>query len=219
MGHTDREVRRRAFAQDNDLSAVDRFGTWLSARRIRNTVGGLAGKRVADVGCGYRALFARTLLEVADSLLLLDVSLDPGLAAHPRVTAIEGVLPDAMAAVPDQSLDVVVCNSVLEHLWEPEATLGELFRVLAPGGALFLNVPSWRGKWFLEFSAFRLGTSPADEMDDHKTYFDPRDLWPSLVRAGFRPRDIQCRHHKFGLNTFAACRKVPSGPPSGQGDA
>jgi hypothetical protein len=44
-------------------------------------------------------------------------------------------------------------------------------------------------------------------MNDHKMYYDPRELWPCLVRAGFRPRDIQCRRHKFGLNTFAACRK------------
>ena len=27
-----------------------------------------------------------------------------------------------------------------------------------------------------------------------------------LVRAGFRPREIRCYRHKFGLNTFAACR-------------
>ena len=42
-------------------------------------------------------------------------------------------------------------------------------------------------------------------MDDHKWYFDPRDLWPLLVRAGFKPSEIQCHRHKFGLNTFAAC--------------
>jgi hypothetical protein len=51
-----------------------------------------------------------------------------------------------------------------------------------------------------------LGLSPAEEMDDHKYYFDPKDLWPLLVRAGFRPRNIRCFRHKFGLNTFALCR-------------
>jgi hypothetical protein len=43
-------------------------------------------------------------------------------------------------------------------------------------------------------------------MDDHKNYFDPKDLWPLLVKAGFRPRNIRCFRHKFGLNTFAICR-------------
>ena len=49
-------------------------------------------------------------------------------------------------------------------------------------------------------------------MNDHKRYYDPRDLWPMLVEAGFVPSDIRCRRHKFGLNTFAVCR-VPAGPP------
>jgi hypothetical protein len=75
-----------------------------------------------------------------------------------------------------------------------------------PGRAVLIKVPSWRGKPLLEISAFRLGLSPAVEMNDHKRYFDPKDLWPMLVAAGFRPSEIHCRRHKFGLNTFAACR-------------
>ena len=44
-------------------------------------------------------------------------------------------------------------------------------------------------------------------MDDHRTYYDPRDLWPLLVRAGFRPSELSVRRHKGGLNTIAAARK------------
>ena len=79
-------------------------------------------------------------------LVLLDVALAPELKEHPRVTVIEGNLPEAMASVPDRSLDVVVCNSVLEHLWEPLTALCEFHRVLGPAGTLLVNVPSWRGK-------------------------------------------------------------------------
>ena len=46
-------------------------------------------------------------------------------------------------------------------------------------------------------------------MDDHKAYYDPRDLWPMLVEAGFKPSKITCFRHKFGLNTFAVCRLGP----------
>jgi hypothetical protein len=66
-----------------------------------------------------------------------------------------------------------------------------------------VNVPSWRGKRYLEFSAFKLHLSPAEEVADHKTYYDPGDLRPLLLEAGFRPDDIECYTHKFGLNTFA----------------
>lgn len=198
--------RERAYGEDHDLTPIERFGVWLSSWQIRRSVADFSGKRVADVGCGYRATIARALLDQVDSLLLTDISLDPELAARPKVTAIEGWLPDALTSVAEGSQDVVICNSVLEHLWEPMATLRELERILVPGGLLLLNVPSWRGKKFLEFAAFRLGASP-DEMDDHKMYYDPSDLWPLLVRAGFWPRDIRCFRHKLGLNTFARCRK------------
>jgi len=56
-------------------------------------------------------------------------------------------------------------------------------------------------------SAFRLGTSPAVEMDDHKMYYHESDLWPLLVRAGFKPSRLHLRYHKFGLNLFAVAQK------------
>lgn len=201
-----RDLRSRSFGQDYTPTPVDRFGVWLSARRMHRVSGGFTGRRVADVGCGYHADFARTLLEEVDSLVLVDVSLSDRLKREPKVRAIEGHLPQALEQIPTSSLDVVMCNSVLEHLWEPEQTIAELRRIAVPGGLLLINVPSWWGKWFLELAAFRIGVSPPDEMNDHKTYYDPRDLWPLLRRAGFRPDHIRCYRHKFGLNTFAACR-------------
>lgn len=199
-------VRARSFGQDGTLSVVDRFGIWLSARAIRRHVRSFAGLRVGDFGCGYDARFARTVLGDVREAVLVDVALAPDLRAHERVRAIEGHLPDALDQLEDASLDVVLCISTLEHLSEPERALRSFRRLLRPGGTCLINVPSWRGKRFLELSAFRLHLSPADEMDDHKRYYDPRDLWPLLVAAGFRPSGITCRRHKFGLNTFAACR-------------
>ena len=70
--------------------------------------------------------------------------------------------------------------------------------------------PDMERKRFLELSAFRLGFSPKVEIDDHKMYYDKRDLWPMLVRAGFKPSQIRLRYHKFGLNLFAAARKGPA---------
>lgn len=182
------------------------LGVWLSVRRVRRSVPRLGGARIGDFGCGYHATWVRSVLDDAGHVVLIDVALADDLKDRPNVLAIEGSLPAALAAVPDASLDIVTCLSVLEHLWEPQAMLAECRRVVAPGGVCLFNVPSWRGKRALEFSAFRLGLSPAEEMDDHKTYYDRRDLWPLLVQAGFVPHNIRCFSHKFGLNTFAVCR-------------
>jgi 2-polyprenyl-3-methyl-5-hydroxy-6-metoxy-1,4-benzoquinol methylase len=177
----------------------------MSGRRVRRETGDLQGLRVGDIGCGFNASFARSLLTTVESVTLVDVSLSDDLKAHAKVECIEGVLPEALDGIGDSSLDVVLCLSVLEHLWNPDDALEAFVRILRPGGTCLINVPSWRGKRFLEFSAFRLGLSPAEEMDDHKRYFDPSDLWPLLVRAGFLPHNIRCFRHKFGLNTFASC--------------
>jgi hypothetical protein len=83
--------------------------------------------------------------------------------------------------------------------------LKELRRLLRPGGVCAINVPSWAGKPVLEYVAFKLGIS-VEEMEDHKMYYDPRDLWPLLVQAGFRPSHIRVFKHKLRFATFAVCR-------------
>lgn len=198
-------VRERAFGQGYQPTVIDRFGVWLSARQIRRYTGSLARKQLGDFGCGYHATFVRTVLPELERAVLVDSALAPDLKGHTKVTAIEGILPGALDQVPSSSLDIVLCVSVLEHLWNPLAALEQCFRIVRPNGMCLFNVPSWRGKRFLEYSAFRLGLSPKDEMEDHKTYYDVKDLWPLLVRAGFLPSNIRCFSHKFGLNTFAVC--------------
>ena len=203
--------REAAFGQEGRITGVDRAGVRLSGHQIRRAVGSLEGKDVGDFGCGFQATYMRTVLDEVRSATLVDISLTDDLKSRPNVTAIEGKLPGVLQDLPDRSLDVILCMSVLEHLWEPGQALTHFRRLVRPGGVLAINVPSWRGKRALEFSAFRLGLSPATEMDDHKRYYDPRDLWPLLVTAGFVPHGIRCFRHKFGLNTFAVCKVDPVG--------
>lgn len=41
----------------------------------------------------------------------------------------------------DNSYDVIICNHVLEHVPDDKAGLSELFRIVKPGGFLFLSIP------------------------------------------------------------------------------
>lgn len=201
------KVRNESFGQNYEPTWVDRFGVWLSARQIRKWVPRLAGLQVGDFGCGFHAAFARSILSQVSGITLIDVALADDLRTHSKVRAICGNLVESLVDVPSQSLDVILCISVLEHLNHPEKALCEFQRILKPGGICLLNVPSWRGRIVLEYSAFRLGLSPALEMDDHKAYYDVKDFWLLLVRSGYKPSSIRCFSHKFGLNTFAVCQK------------
>src|ERR1022692_2662520 len=95
---------------------VGRANVWLSGHQIRRTVGSLDGKDVGDFGCGFEATFMRSALTKVNSATLVDVALADDLKSLPNVTAIEGALPGVLQELPDQSLDVVLCISVLEHL-------------------------------------------------------------------------------------------------------
>lgn len=202
--------REGSFGQHASMSPIDRLGTWWGRAAIARRVGPLDGKAVADLGCGYDAALGRSIAPDVGSLTLVDLALNPDLEAEPNTTLLRGRLPDALDQLADRSFDVVVLSSVLEHLDDDQRALGACHRLLAPGGVLFINVPSWWGKSALEFSAFRLGLSPAEEMNDHRRYYDPRDLWPKVVAAGFVPEDITCRRHKLGLNTWATARRSAS---------
>jgi 2-polyprenyl-6-hydroxyphenyl methylase/3-demethylubiquinone-9 3-methyltransferase len=198
-------TRSASYGENDQLTAIDRLGVWLSARQVRTRVGDVTGKRVGDFGCGFHGRLGLELAARAAHVTMVDVSLADHLKEHPKITAIEGALPDTMAKIPDASLDVTLCISVLEHLWEAQGMLDELRRVTAPGGVCALSVPGWLDKPFLEFTAFRMGIQPG-EMDDHKRYYGIRDLWPMLRQAGFLPHAIKCRRYKLLTSVFAVCR-------------
>ena len=209
-------TRSESYGQSR-LSLVDRFGVWLSRRALRKVVAGYDKPSILDLGCGYHATLLRWASQISGGTGVgVDVSVSEAAKSEASLRFEEATIERALTSLADQGarFDLVMLISVLEHLWEPQPALAACHRLLKPGGSLVINVPTWRGKRYLEFSAFRLGTSPAAEMDDHKMYYDQRDLWPMLVRAGFRPSDLRLRYHKFGLNLFAVARRQPDPTPA-----
>ena len=190
-----------------ELSQVDRLGVWLSQRAIRRYLPKRNDLEVLELGCGYRAAQLIALEPRLKRGIGVDFHIAPELQSLERYTFHEGAIEEVLPRLASETLDVVMLISVLEHLAEPQFALQSAWRLLKPSGLLLINVPTWLGKRFLEFSAFRLGLSPRIEMDDHKMYYGKRDLWPLLVRSGFKPSQIRLRYHKFGLNLFAAASK------------
>jgi SAM-dependent methyltransferase len=189
------------------LTFVDRFGNWLSQRAIKRRLPDRSDLEVLELGCGFRATQLLALRPRLKHGVGVDFQLAPELAALDKFTFHEGTIEETLLKLASQTFDAVLLISVLEHLRDPLFVIEAVRGLLRPSGLLLINVPTWRGKGFLEFSAFRLHLSPKIEMDDHKMYYDKRDLWPLLVRAGFKPSLIKLRYHKFGLNLFAVARR------------
>ncbi len=192
----------------NGVTVVDRFGVWLSQRAIRKWLPATGKLRAVELGCGFKATQLVALRDRLESAVAIDFTIAPEVKALANFECHEGPIEDTLPKLAHGTFDAVLLISVLEHLHEPGAALIEARKLLKPGGVLLINVPTWRGKWFLELSAFKLGLSPKTEMDDHKMYYDKRDLWPLLVRAGFLPSKLHLHTHKFGLNLFAAATNL-----------
>ena len=189
------------------LTFVDRAGVWLSQRAISRHLPKRSDLEVLELGCGFRANQLMALGPRLQRGIGVDFRVAPELRTLEKFTFHEGTIEETLPKLEAERLDAVMLISVLEHLRDPFLVIETARRLLKPSGVLLINVPTWRGKSFLEFSAFRLGLSPRIEMDDHKMYYDKRDLWPLLVRAGFKPSLIKLRYHKLGLNLFAAATR------------
>jgi len=105
------------------------------------------GRRVLDAG-GGEGVGARRYLEAgAASVTVLDVDPATLAAARERVGDDERArfvawdLDEAPYPFDDGSFDVVVCLETLEHIEAQARAVGELHRVLAPGGRLLVSVP------------------------------------------------------------------------------
>lgn len=193
------------------LTLADRLGVWLSQRAIRRHLPTRSDLEVLELGCGYRATQLLALEPRLKNGIGVDFQIAPELRKRKRLTFYQGTIEQIIPKMESETLDVVMLISVLEHLVEPQLVLQSAWRLLRPSGLLLVNVPTWVGKRYLELSAFRLGFSPKVEIDDHKMYYGKRDLWPMLVRAGFKPSEIRLQYHKFGLNLFAAAKKADFG--------
>jgi SAM-dependent methyltransferase len=191
---------------ERGLTLVDRLGIWLSTRAIKRHLprGDL---EVLELGCGYYATHLIALEDRVSHGVGVDVKIAPRLKNAERYTFYEGAIEEILPQLEKSTMDLVLLISVLEHLADSLTTLRSVHRILKTSGVLLINVPTWIGKTFLELSAFRFGLSPQLEIDDHKMYYNKRDLWPLLVKAGFKPSQIKLHYYKFGLNLFARVTK------------
>ncbi|MEO3792041.1 class I SAM-dependent methyltransferase [Nonomuraea sp. B10E15] len=95
--------------------------------------------RLLDVGCGTGVVTAAAL---ALGIEVTAVDPDPGMLElvarrHPHATVRAAALPDLPFA--DEAFDAIAGNFVINRVPDTAAALGELHRVLRPGGTIALS--------------------------------------------------------------------------------
>lgn len=111
------------------VNKVDRFQVVklieFAAEQVKSS------EMVLDAGSGkqqYKKYFSHAKYESTDIIKL------PG-SEHDFICSLDDI------PKPDNSYDTVLCTQVLEHVEFPQKVICELFRVLKPGGKLFLTAP------------------------------------------------------------------------------
>jgi len=119
------------------------LGIWLNPfyfarKELRLEIARFAPKmrgRLLDVGCGTKPY--RTLFSAADKYDGLEIDTPDNRIAKRADYFYDG----NTFPFDDASYDGVICNQVLEHVFNPDRFLQEISRVLKPGGDLLLTVP------------------------------------------------------------------------------
>lgn len=110
--------------------------SFTAKRKVLARIGEDTRGMVLDIGCGDGA--ARALLPTGCTYIGFDYPLTgrDWYGARPDVFGDACALPFAGAI-----FDRVLLLDVVEHLAEPERSLSEAFRVLAPAGRMYLSIP------------------------------------------------------------------------------
>lgn len=92
-------------------------------------------------------------------------------------------------ALEDSSVDVIICNHVLEHVPDVAQSLREIHRVMAPGGTAILQVPiALKLENPIELGAKSTGAERIEKLgqEDHLRLFTPESYKHALEHAGFK---------------------------------
>ncbi len=116
-------------------------------KKVLGILGKLKGERLLDIGCGdgtftvllKEALGAREVVGVEVALEAIGAIERKGIKAY-QLDIDENPLP-----FDDAYFDVVYCGEIIEHLFNPDHLLAEVYRVLKPEGTCVITTPNLAG--------------------------------------------------------------------------
>ena len=176
------------------------------ARDIIDLAGLKPGERVLDVACGTGIIARLAAEQVGGTVTGLDIN--PGMLAVARKTVSPNNSFEWYEAsaeempLADESFDVVLSQAGLQFVPDKLRALNEMYRVLVPGGRLYLNVP---GRIAPVFSIFadaieRHAGAEAAGFARHVFSLHETDVLERLiVDAGFKDVEVRVYDKEFKL--------------------
>jgi 2-polyprenyl-3-methyl-5-hydroxy-6-metoxy-1,4-benzoquinol methylase len=112
----------------------------------------------------------------------------------------------------NNSIDIIVCSEVLEHIKDHNAVIQEIHRILKPKGILILSVPYdtlfslWRPLFSINcfIEGYILGNSYSRHHAGHINHFSPRDIKKTLTASHLK---ILYQFHLKRISIFTVASK------------
>lgn len=152
---------------------------WYRGRRcvlngVLETLAPAPMSRILDAGCGS----GRNMLELSRFGQVIGLELAPTSVEAARRREVGQVVAGSLASqpFPDDHFDLAASLDVLEHLDDDRGALGELRRVVRPGGLLLVTVPAYGWLW-----------SSHDEVNHHRRRYTLDSLLGAARGEGWEP--------------------------------
>jgi len=188
------------------------FVGWLYRRRLNIGLGLLEQRkysRVLEVGYGSGVLLT-TLSTISGELHAIDShehkSMVQAMMERQQICATLAQGDIQQLDYPDNWFDLVLCFSTLEHVSDTDQAVGELARVLKPGGTALIGFPSV--SWVMDFSFPLIGIHGIEHhhISDHNQIHASCRKMLQLVRTR---KLIPCLPMGLALYNVCLCRKNP----------
>ncbi len=187
----------------------------LRLAHIERLAGGLAGKRIVDVGCGggilAEAMAARgaavTGIDLADKPLKVAMlhRMESGSGVDYRLISAE-----ALAEESPGVFDVVTCMEMLEHVPDPPSVVRACARLVKPGGMVFFSTLNRNAKAFLLAivgAEYVLNLLPKGT-HEYARFIRPSELSRACRDAGLSVTDLTGMTYNPFTKTYSLGRDV-----------
>jgi SAM-dependent methyltransferase len=169
---------------------IGAFGGWANSSKFHDNI--RKEDVVVDFGCGGGFLLNNLQCAVK-------IGIEPNISASATIQT-HGVrhflsTADAIAALGEQSVDVVISNHALEHTLNPLQEIKDLKRLLKVGGLIHFYVPCDSVKYRYN----------RDDINYHLFSWSPQNLGNLFHEAGFEVQHAKAYIHKWppGYGFFA----------------
>lgn len=158
---------------------MSRYDVERRAAVIADLFPSIRSESALEVGCGTGAI-TRTFRHRVTHLVVTDISERLAVETGVANNAVGRAEDAASLGFGDATFDLVVSSECIEHVPSPARAIGEMLRVLEPGGHLILTTPN--RLWFpVVLLAQRLRLR---RFQGNETFLSPREVRAAVTAAG-----------------------------------